>query len=137
MLRFLKRSNDPVEELDTAESADPTQAALRPVWRIGRTTRIHGDVSAAVDISIDGDFVGTLNLLDHRLSTGAASRVSADVAAHSVVIRGRIDGNLTATDRVTLTRTAEVHGDISAPNVTFAPGCRFRGRIAKYPEDVR
>ena len=105
----------------------------RSLYRITRTMRIVGELPAEIDVAIDGDFEGSVTLIRHRLSTGAASRVTADLAAESIIVRGTVVGNITAWNRVTIKRTARVKGTIHAPNVTLAPGCTFHGRIVKEP----
>ena len=104
-----------------------------PLFHITRTMRVTGDLHAEIDVAIDGDFEGSVTLIRHRLITGAASRVTADLAAESIVLRGTVVGNITAWNRVTITRTAKVKGTIHAPNVRLAPGCTFQGRIVKEP----
>ena len=130
------RLTKPVLRCRKAEEAQPVaEGGLTPVWRIGRSMYIRGEVTADIDVSIEGIFDGRIMLRNRRLFTGAASRISADLFARTIVVRGEVLGNITAEDRVTITRTASVRGDIHAPRVTLAPGCSFNGKVIKLPLD--
>jgi len=119
-----------------AKEAQPVvDGDLTPVWRIGRSMYIRGELIADIDVSIEGLFDGMITLQNRALFTGANSRVSADLFARTILVRGKVVGNLTAEDRVTLTATASVRGNIHAPRVTLAPGCSFSGNVIKSPLD--
>lgn len=99
------------------------------VWRIDRSVVINGELFADTDVSIDGRFSGQLSVAGHRLATGACSHVTADAIAAVVVIRGRFVGNITATQSVTVTKTASVEGNIRAPRVKLEPGALLEGSV--------
>jgi len=102
---------------------------LHPVWRIDRAMRIHGELTADSDVFIDGEFEGAISLDEHGLSTGVASRITAGIFAARVLVRGEVRGDITASERVRITRTAKVYGNITAPRVTLDPGCTVDGKI--------
>jgi cytoskeletal protein CcmA (bactofilin family) len=49
------------------------------------------------------------------------------VSAKTVVVGGKVKGNITAFQRLELQSTAHVEGDISAPNFSFEEGAFFEG----------
>ena len=77
---------------------------------IGRGLTITGDVESTGPIVIDGE-------------------VDGNVHAASVVVRGRVHGDITATERAELTPDAEMTGDIRAERIVIADGARFSGKV--------
>ncbi len=67
------------------------------------------------------------------LIIGERAVVEADVRAGRVTVSGEVTGNLRATERVELKRTARVYGDVEAPIVVVEEGVIFEGhcRMAK------
>ena len=56
-----------------------------------------------------------------------------------LVVHGQMNGDIVAEDRVTITSSAAVVGDIKAPRVVIEDGARFKGYIemdVKLPEDI-
>ena len=56
------------------------------------------------------------------------SFVSAGIYAGRVLVRGKIEGNITASDIVFVTSSGSVSGDITAKQVVLEPGSRFSGK---------
>jgi len=76
---------------------------------------------------------GKVNLVDHLLTVGEKGSVRADVQAKGVIVAGKLVGNVTATDRVEVTSSGALHGDVRAPRVVLADGARFKGSIDMEP----
>ena len=56
--------------------------------------------------------------------------VEANIKAYSVVIRGSVKGDVTATKKVELRSSSKMVGFVTAPEVFLEPGCFFDGRCA-------
>ena len=85
-----------------------------------------GDVSFSKPLMIKGIFSGSINATgDLYIDKDAV--VNAEIKALSVVVRGKVKGNITADSKVELQGTAEVVGDITAPRIVMEPGCLFDG----------
>ena len=54
------------------------------------------------------------------------SRVSS---ASSVMVEGRLTGDVSADDRVELIASAVVDGNLKAPKIIVAEGAKFRGSV--------
>lgn len=80
--------------------------------------RIHGKVIAA-----EGASGATLTVAEHGVIEG-------EIRAQVVVISGRLDGDVHATEKVELTPSARVNG-----NVHYRGGGDERGRAAERPPD--
>lgn len=100
---------------------------------LGKTIQIKGDLTGSEDLTIDGKVEGKIFLEQHHLTIGENGDIKADVKAKGVVVAGKLVGNITATDRVEVTSTGSLLGDIRAPRVVLSDGARFRGSIDMEP----
>src|ERR1700761_2893949 len=92
---------------------------------IGKSVRIHGELTGSEDLFLDGEIEGTVALAESRFTVGPNARVFADVQARDIIVFGRIEGNVTATGRVELRQGASVVGNINSqrpPNEKSAAG---------------
>ena len=90
---------------------------------------VTGDLVSQHDLSINGTFDGQITLPEQHLTIAAGARVRARILARSVTIVGRLDGNVTATQRVRVEPTAIVQGHIQTPSLLLADGARFNGTV--------
>lgn len=72
--------------------------------------KLNGGIKAAGDLYID-----------------STACVEATIKANIVSIKGKVTGNISARTRVELFSSAEVIGDITAPDVIMESGCKFNG----------
>ena len=79
-----------------------------------------------VNLRINGRFEGTLNTKGN-LMIGEHSVVDADVTGESIVIAGKVNGNILATKELKLISPACVVGDIRTPLLSVAEGAVLEG----------
>jgi cytoskeletal protein CcmA (bactofilin family) len=79
---------------------------------ISKSVAIKGEVSCDEDLYIDGQVEGTIDPKGYRLTIGPNGRVKANITARAVVVQGRLEGDIHASDRVDLKQSASVVGDI-------------------------
>ena len=110
-------------------------------------TEVQSDVLEDEDfdtiLSSDIDFTGTLNFEKPFLIRGKvtgtidatgllvvdeAAVVEADITAARVVIRGAVRGDVHAAEKVEITLTGKLTGNITTPEVSMEAGCFFNGR---------
>lgn len=93
---------------------------------IGRGAKCGGDFSskgsARIDGSIDGDAV-----VEGTLIVGASGRIDGNVKARAVTVGGEIIGDIHASDKVELTATARVIGNISTALIVIDEKAIFQG----------
>ena len=100
----------------------------KAAW-IGGSIFVKGDVVSTEDLVIDGQVQGNIELGDHSLTIGPGAAVTADLLAKTVVISGKLTGNVVSTGRVELKSTAKVQGDISAPTFVMEDGAGLSGKV--------
>jgi cytoskeletal protein CcmA (bactofilin family) len=96
---------------------------------IGKSIAIKGDLSGNEDMVIEGKVDGKVDLPNNQLTIGANGVVKAEVHAKSVVVVGRVAGNVNGTERVEIQATGVVEGDVSAPRLVVAEGAVLNGSI--------
>lgn len=95
---------------------------------IGRTTRIRGRVSGAVDLEVQG-FVDGEIAVGGDVTIDTHGMVGAGVQGKRLVVRGAVKGDLLGSEAVLLEDGARVVGDVRAPRVVIAPGALVRGFV--------
>jgi len=95
---------------------------------LGPKTSIEGTVTGSEPVLIEGHVKGAINL-SGDLRIGTQARVEAKVHARNVMVEGRLNGDVTADDRVELIASSTVDGNIKAPKIVVAEGARFRGNV--------
>jgi cytoskeletal protein CcmA (bactofilin family) len=96
---------------------------------IGPSIHIKGEVSAREPLTIAGHVTGTIDVSGHPLTLMDASRVDANIVAHTIVVAGTVNGRLNAEERIVVEQTATVNGDVSAPTLTVHDGAVLQGRL--------
>lgn len=95
---------------------------------IGADVSIEGTLSGSEAVIAEGTIKGNVNLTND-LRIGTKGRVAATVHARSIVIEGKVEGDVSADDRVELVAGSSVQGNIKAPKIVVAEGARFRGNV--------
>lgn len=96
---------------------------------IGQSVDIKGEVTAGEDLTIEGQVEGTIQLPQHAVVVGPNGRVTAKVQAKIVEVRGRVTGDIAATEKLTLGEGSAVMGDLRSPRVAISDGANFKGQI--------
>jgi cytoskeletal protein CcmA (bactofilin family) len=60
---------------------------------------------------------------------GPNGHVHADVNAKGVVVQGKLEGNIKATDRVEMRKSAVILGDIVTQRIAIEDGAYFKGKV--------
>jgi cytoskeletal protein CcmA (bactofilin family) len=112
--------------------ADPMRSdSLRSneIATIGKSVVVKGELSGSEDLIVDGEVEGSITLRGQSLTIGPNGRVRANIEARNVIVHGRLDGNIHASDRVELRKSASLTGDISTARISIEDGAFFKGGI--------
>ena len=60
---------------------------------------------------------------------GPNGQVKASVEAKGVVVQGKLEGNIQASDRVELRKSAVVSGDITTQRISIEEGAFLKGKV--------
>jgi cytoskeletal protein CcmA (bactofilin family) len=76
---------------------------------------------------VDGKIEGHINS-DGSLTVGENALIKAEIKTRSVIIYGKVHGNIEVTDKVELKANAELVGNIKAASLSIEPGAIFVGK---------
>ena len=87
---------------------------------------IRGKLRFSNDLIIDGRIEGEVNS-EGDLTVGENAQIVGDIKTRSVVVFGKVKGNITVTDRCELKQNAELDGDVIASKLAIEEGAIFLG----------
>src|SRR5882672_8496367 len=96
---------------------------------------IKGNLKFSGELTMEGKLEGEINT-DGVLHLGETGAVNGNVNANSVIVRGKINGNLIAKDKIEIKSKAEVFGDIRAAKLVIEEGVTFVGKTEVNPNKV-
>lgn len=113
----------------TAPAARRTARSAAEQATIGSSIKIRGEVSGDEDLIIQGDVDGSVELEQNAVTVGPDGRVKASIIAKVITVEGRVEGDLSAEEKILLRSSASVEGDIAAPRIELEDGAHFRGGV--------
>lgn len=87
---------------------------------------IVGNLKFSHDLIIDGKIEGEV-VSDGNLTVGENAHVRGEIKTKSVTVFGKVDGNITVSDRCELKSNAQLCGDIAAGTLAIEEGAMFMG----------
>jgi cytoskeletal protein CcmA (bactofilin family) len=111
---------------ESPKSSDPFRA---DVAHIGKSVLIKGELSGSEDLYLDGEVEGSIDLREHSLVIGPNGRIRASITARELVLHGKVEGNVQATERVELKKSSTLMGDVSTQRIVIEDGAFFKGAI--------
>lgn len=90
---------------------------------------LKGSITGTEDLYVDGRLEGSVELPGNGVTVGVNGQVQANVTAREVVILGKLNGNVTASDRVEIRAQGALTGDVSAARISIEDGAFFKGGI--------
>ncbi|MBI1319716.1 MAG: hypothetical protein GC168_12325 [Candidatus Hydrogenedens sp.] len=94
---------------------------------VGPGTKIRGEVTSEGTIRIEGYVEGQVQSAD-TIVVQENGKVKADLIGGQVIVSGEVHGNVFAHDRLEITSSARVVGDITSPRISIAEGVVFEGK---------
>jgi cytoskeletal protein CcmA (bactofilin family) len=88
-----------------------------------------GDVISDEDLLLEGQIEGKVRG-ERSVTIGSGGDLEGDVAARTIVVGGKVRGQIVASERAELTATAVVNGSVQAPKIIIAEGAHLQGNVA-------
>lgn len=105
--------------------------------QIGKSVYIKGELSGSEDLYLDGQVEGSIALKGNSLTVGPNGQVKGGVEAKGVVVQGKLEGNIHASERVELRKSAIVTGDITTQRLSIEEGASLKGKVDTQRADVK
>ncbi len=111
---------------NTPHGQNGTAAGTPELTVIGADTRIKGEMFFEKSARILGHFEGKITA-QGEVQIGNGANCNAAVEAEQIIVDGSVQGPLFARDRLTLTKNAQVQGDLTAGTLVVSEGASFVG----------
>ena len=102
----------------------PPDAGL--VGFLYKGSRITGQLTFDGAARVDGNVEGEIRC-GGTLTIGEGAEVRAKLSGQTVVIRGKVEGNVTAKEKVELISPARLYGNVTSPRLVITEGVVFDG----------
>jgi cytoskeletal protein CcmA (bactofilin family) len=70
------------------------------------------------------------------LNLGESAVINGNINAQTVVVRGKVNGNISAKDKIEIKAKAELFGDIRAAKLAMEEGVTFVGKTEVNPNKI-
>lgn len=105
---------------------------------VGHGTSLTGETVFQSMLRVDGHLVGSISSDSGTLIIGANGQVDANISVANATINGAVNGDISATEKIQLGRTARIIGNIKTPRLTIEEGAVLEGgcTMLKVREEV-
>jgi len=134
------KQNPPEVHEPKVSQPSPTMSTPAPASRvaiamIGQGISVTGDVKADSSLKVEGKIEGRSIQCADEVEIAESGQVTANIMAKVVKVSGTVSGDIGGTEKVLISRTGRVQGNIIAPRVQLEDGALFRGSIDMNPAE--
>ena len=115
-----------VKPTPKVETPPPVSSTAGLVAYLYKGSRVSGQLSFQGPARIDGFVEGEIQC-QGPVTVGEGAELRARISGQIVVIQGKVEGNVTAKERVELLAPARLIGNVSAPRLIIKDGVVFDG----------
>jgi cytoskeletal protein CcmA (bactofilin family) len=119
------------KKTQSSPSAAPPPPAARSESEtayVGNKLAVKGRISGSGNLIIMGKLEGDFDMTG-ELVVAPSAVVNAEVKASSITVSGALTGNLTASEKIHLEKSAQVSGRMTSQRISIAEGALFNGEI--------
>jgi len=96
---------------------------------VGAGTTVEGKIKTEGSVRIDGKLLGDL-VAKANAAVGLTGMVDGTIMARNIALAGKVNGTVTATEKLILESKSVVRGDIRASRLVIDEGAVFDGGCA-------
>jgi len=96
---------------------------------------IKGNLKFAGELTFEGKLEGEITS-EGTLHLGDSAVVNGNINVNAVILRGKINGNVSAKDKIEIKAKTELFGDIRAAKLVIEEGVTFVGKTEVNPNKV-
>ena len=120
------RESAPVANPHPVEISRP---AISSASVISKGLVIKGQVTGSEDLQIEGEVTGSVHMPGARVMITPEGRTTGNIEAREVVIRGKLKGDVLASERVVVGQTGIWQGDSLSPGLVIEGGAVIKGKF--------
>lgn len=102
---------------------------------IGAESNFQGTLRSKGSVRIDGKIEG--GIAAEGIILGERGEVQGDISGRTIVVGGKVTGNIHATESLELLAKSQVFGDLHAPQLVIAEGAIFEGSCLMASEKTK
>jgi cytoskeletal protein CcmA (bactofilin family) len=99
------------------------------ITKVGSTVSFNGPLEGHEDVVIEGRFQGKITLPSGFLTISREAKVEAEVRVRSLALHGELSGSAAAAERIMISETGRMIGDIQTAKISISNGAQFKGTI--------
>ena len=115
-------------------TAGDTPTPNRNSVTLGPRDRLIGRLYIEGDLHVNGTVEGEVEATGD-IEVAEAANVKATVAGRDVSVSGQVDGPVTASRKLVISRSATLNGDVRVPRLVVQDGATFSGNVSMGPVD--
>src|SRR6266566_3885210 len=96
---------------------------------------LKGTLKFAGELTFDGKLDGDINS-EGSLNLGDNAVIKGNINVNTVTVRGKVNGNVVAREKIDIKSKTELFGDIRAPKLVIEEGVTFVGKSEVNPNKV-
>ena len=96
---------------------------------------IKGNLKFSGELTFEGKLDGEIQT-DGTLQLGDSAVINGNINAQTVVVRGKVNGNISAKEKIDIKSKAEIFGDIRASKLAVEEGVTFVGKTEVNPNKI-
>lgn len=94
---------------------------------VGNGTVLTGETNFQAMLRIDGHLTGRVSSENGTLIIGSTGKVDANITVAAAIVSGTVNGDIIATEKLELGRSARVIGNVQTPRLVIEDGAIFEG----------
>lgn len=94
---------------------------------IGEGSSFEGNINSDASIRIEGEITGDIKCKGD-VTVGDQGIANSSIAARNVIIAGKVRGNIVTSDKLTITATGQLHGNVTSSKLVIDDGGIFMGK---------
>ena len=104
---------------------------------LGHDVIFDGIINFKGTIRLDGKVKGKVVSDDGTVIIGDKATVEAEIAVETVIIKGSVNGNIQARDRIEAYPPARISGELQAPTISIDSGVVFNGTCSMENRELK
>lgn len=140
-MSIFRRDSDspaPSAKPSSSPSRERSEPAGAPATTlVAKGSKITGRITGQAPIHVAGEVDGSIRLEQGGVLVSSDGYVEGDVQARNIRIGGKVRGDVQATEKVEVTPSGSLEGNIRAPRVILEEGAFFKGQVEMASEPRR
>ena len=123
----------PAAETKIVTQPTPVMADTPNKNNLSKDVEIKGSIKFANEFVFDGNLEGEISSVDGVLTVGENADVRGEVKSKTVIVKGKVHGNITVQERCELHSRSQLIGDLKAARLVIEEGATFVGKSEVTP----